>query len=219
VDAAGAADALLEAVRSPAAAPADPAEIADPAPYVYRNTFSGCAIYPSRYTFTLRRAGDRASLQVVVQKATHSWDDDCRRPSNWKTVSDVTYVGSARTDDKYTRLDLASAGGKPRKLSCRAYRPAIHGEGAELVRTPRVPGKHYSECSERGVWRPPATQRIDALACAEHAGRLASIADPAEDLGASEVLVLAPLPGVERIIINSDCLLQGSGYRRLDPRD
>ncbi|MBC7977796.1 MAG: hypothetical protein H7138_22685, partial [Myxococcales bacterium] len=69
----------------------------------------------------------------------------------------------------------------------------------------------------RGVWRPAATQTIDVLACtaSDRAGDINDV-DHVGRFGSTAV-VLASQPGVESVYINSDCLLQGGGYRRLDP--
>jgi hypothetical protein len=60
------------------------------------------------------------------------------------------------------------------------------------------------------VWRPRATQTIDVLRC-EASDRTLN------DHGqfGSTTLQLAPLPGVESVFVNDDCVLQGGGYRRM----
>jgi hypothetical protein len=197
------------------AAPSDLDEVADAHPYVFRELSFGLIVVATRQTSVLRRDGDRASLRVTIERPPHApgtknLGGSEVEPTTWEVAQTETFVGTIRAEDKRTVFHLSSAAGKPLELSCAPGRLAIHRRGAQLVPHRYAPGQYHSECSETGVWRPSATQTIDVLKCGasdrdvDHFGRFGGTA-----------LLLAPMPGVESVFVNSDCVLQGGGYRRM----
>ncbi len=208
-------DAAVPADAPPdAAPPPDLDEVADAAPYVFREVSVGLIVSPRRDTSILRRAGDQASLRVIVETAERPSNMDSVWPETWTIARTTTFVGPSRRDGKRTKFHLTSAAGVVLDLSCSVVRQAIHRRGASFVPEPRVAGRYYAECTGTGVWRPAATRTVDVLACSASDRDL----DHYGQFGATAI-VLAPQPGVESVFINSDCLLQGGGYRRLDPKD
>jgi hypothetical protein len=199
---------------SDAAPPPDLDEVADAAPYVFREVSVGLIVTPTRQTLILRRVGDQASLRMIVESAERPAGVNTVWPEAWTVARTTTFVGQARRDGKRTRFHLTSAVGVVLDLACSGARQAIHRRDASFVTEPRVAGRYYAECTGRGVWRPAATQTVDVLACSA-SDRQGDI-DHFGQFGGTAV-VLALQPGVEAVYINSDCLLQGGGYRRLDP--
>lgn len=216
VDAGAAQDATVPSdAEVPAdGAPADLDEVADAHPYVFRELSFGLIVVATRQTSVLRRDGDRASLRVTIETPPHAPGRKLGgsevEPTTWEVAQTETFVGTVRAEGKRTVFHLRSATGKPLDLSCAPGRRAIHRRGAQLVPHRDAPGHYHAECTETGVWRPSATQTIDVLTCgasdrdADHFGQFGGTA-----------LLLAPMPGVESVFVNSDCLLQGGGYRRM----
>ena len=186
--------AIAIAIDAPVdAAPTVDAELAAAPASVFR--FYSTGLVPTRTgprleTWTLRTAGDRGVVQV--ERMAHGDGD------TWTLASTSLYLGTA-TDDGKT-LTLALAAGTD-KLALACTREKLPVAAATAVRKPHPKGK-YKECGgDPGRWSPDKTKSIAVLQC-KH---------PAFDAP----MPFAPAPGVEYLLVNDDCQMQGGGYRAI----
>lgn len=175
----------------PIDAPApDPALAAAP-PSVFR--FYSTGLVPTKggprlETWTLRHTGDRG--MVLVERMAPDGD-------GWKPATTTLYLGTAADDGKTLTLALA-AGTDKLALACTRDKLAV--AAATAVRKPHKKGK-YKECGDPGRWVPDKTKSIDVLQC-KH-----------PDFEAP--MPFAAAPGVEYLVVNDDCQMQGGGYRAI----
>ena len=176
----------------PIDAPAPDPELAAAPPSVFR--FYSTGLVPTKTgprleTWTLRHTGERG--MVLVERMAPDGDA-------WKPASTTLYLGSATDDGKTLTLTLAAATDKL-ALACKREKLAI--AAATAVRKPHKKGK-YKECGgDPGRWVPDKTKSIEVLQC-KH-----------PDFDAP--MPFAPAPGVEYLLVNDDCLMQGGGYRAI----
>jgi hypothetical protein len=181
-------------------------EVDDPHPLLFREVKIGFVVArPLRETAILRRAGDLASLRVILEG--HASSRKPRQyPDAWSVENTETFVGRMQRRGARTVMALHSAAGRSLTLTCQSRRLSIHRARAQIVRKP-----NWGEnCVDSGMWQPAATHTVDVQSCSfdrrdlEHLNGLYSTTWP-----------LSASPGVELLEIASDCALEGSGYRTL----
>jgi hypothetical protein len=180
---------------APPDAPAPDPELAAAPASIFRFYATGLVAAKSGHrleTWTLRALADRGV--VSVERKLPGEND------SWLPGTQSLYLGTATDDGKTLTLTLAAG---TDKLALTCTRDKLEVATANAVRKPRAKKSKTDECGDTGVWSPAKTKSLAVLSC--------------KDARYDAPMIFGPAPGIEYLVVNDDCKMQGGGYRQIAP--